>query len=50
MIKDKLLTTEQIIWLIENCDIAICPNDECPLSAECLFYYTGDHSELVKEN
>lgn len=42
----KILTNEQIIWLIEHCEIgnptpSFCIN--CPLDNECTHYYTGEN-------
>lgn len=51
MIKDRTLTAEEITWLIKTCVYVDNPHDcdsykECPLSGECLFFLTGDDSEL----
>lgn len=49
MKRTKNLTFQQVITLIEQCKFYadsdhIC--NECPLFGECLYYYTGDDSEL----
>lgn len=47
----KELTFEQVCTLIEQCkyledDDHDC--EKCPLSGECLYYHTGDDSELYE--
>jgi hypothetical protein len=54
MIKDRLLTGEEITWLVKTCVYVDNPHDcdsykKCPLSGECLFFLTGDDSELKGE-
>lgn len=53
MIKDRLLTAEEIATIIDicssQCDAFTCKFNECPLSGECLFFLTGDDSELKGE-
>lgn len=47
----KKLTTEEILWCIENCknqDPQICNN--CPLISECLYYYTGEECGSALED
>lgn len=39
----KTLSNEEIIFIIENvCDQGRKCLDDCPLAAECLYYYTGE--------
>lgn len=48
----KLLTNEQILFIIEEvCESAYCM-DDCPFQKECLYYYTGEKcgSCLEKED
>lgn len=55
MIKEKTITPKEIIWFIHNCffnsgleDVSqLC--EDCPISAECLYYWTGDDSELKED-
>jgi hypothetical protein len=45
MIFKTHFTEEEVITLIENCSKGEHTSDECikcPISRECLFYYTGD--------
>ena len=47
----KKLTTEEILWCIENCknqDPQICNN--CPLISECLYYYSGEECGSALED
>ena len=46
----KTLTDDQIIYLLENvCKATFADPEEvcenCPLSAECLYYFCGEDSE-----
>ena len=48
-IKEKTLTPNDIIILLERCGVQECCDgsyDDCPLKGECLFWWTGDDSEL----
>lgn len=48
-IKEKTLTPKDIIILLERCGVQECCDglyDDCPLKGECLFWWTGDDSEL----
>lgn len=53
MIKDRLLTAEEVATMVDicssQCDTFTCKFDECPLSGECLFFLTGDDSELKED-
>ena len=48
--KTRTLTSEEIIFLIKNCNAPFVENAEklcnnCPLVGDCLYYFTGDDSE-----
>lgn len=54
MIKDRMITANDIQWFIDNCVVNneegfehLC--EDCPISAECLYYWTGDDSELKED-
>lgn len=52
----KKLNWDEVVVLIEQCKYsdadawpASCDDTECPLKGECLYYYTGDYSELFEK-
>jgi hypothetical protein len=52
----KTITRENEEWFIEHCNFDPETDDAntfcigCPLTAECLYYYTGDDSELPADS
>ena len=50
MIKDRLFTADEIATMVEicssQCGTLTCNYEDCPLSGECLYFLTGDDSEL----
>ena len=46
--KERTLNVGEIITLLERCGIQdFCDdNVDCPLKGECLYWWTGDDSEL----
>ena len=53
MRRTKELTWEQILILIKQCKYHSDCNHECsekcPIFGECLYYYTGDDSQLRED-
>ena len=46
----KTLTDDQIVYLLEICKASFFEDaekvcEDCPLSAECLYYFIGEDSE-----
>ena len=47
--KTITLTNEEIIAFIDNCPFPASFCEHCPLSDECLYYYTGEKCESALE-